>query len=101
MNGQVPFRTGAPMSHSSRLTAHSVRAKPDVPFPFHKTHVHPRPKAPEPVPAFFWPLVSFLLSVSVSLICWGAYNALPQKATGEENHLRQALSPPKFNPAST
>ena len=86
------------MSHSSRLTAHTLGAKPDAPFPFHKTRVYPRPKAPEAVPAFFWPLVSFLLSVSVSLICWGAYNTLPQKELGGEKHLRQALPSSKFNP---
>ena len=74
--------------------------KPDIAFPFHQTHVHPRRNPPEPTPAFFWPLVSLLLSISVSLLCWAAYNALPEKSAGGEKHLRQTLLSSKFNPAS-
>jgi hypothetical protein len=88
------------MPSISPLAPHAAHGKPDVPFPFHKTHVHPRQKAPDPAPAFFWPLVSFLLSISVSLLCWAAYNALPQKAAGGEKHLQQALLSSKFNPTS-
>src|SRR5437763_12997336 len=98
MNGLVPFGTGALMPLCPR-SVHEVGGKPS--FPFHRTIWHPPRKAElEPVPTYFWPLVTLLFSVSVSLICWGAYDALPQMAAAGEKHLRQALLSSKVNPKS-
>jgi hypothetical protein len=70
-------------------------------FPFHKTYYHPtRGAKADALANVFWPIVMFLLSLSVSLICWGAYNALPQPAGAAEKDLRQVVVPPKFNPDS-
>ncbi len=70
-------------------------------FPFHKTYYHPaRGAKADALASVFWPVALFLLSVSVSLICWGAYNALPRPALAGEKDLRQAVLPPKFNPDS-
>lgn len=71
-------------------------------FPFHSTRIHgakwpnPRPE-PDVAPDFFWPALLFLLSVAVALVCWSAYDALPQARAGREKPLQLALNSPKFN----
>jgi len=89
------------MSDFKRTSPHESKVKPETAFPLHKTHFHPpRKPEPDPVPTFFWPVMMFLLSVSVSLICWGAYTSLPQMTIGGEKHLRQGHLSSKFNPNS-
>jgi hypothetical protein len=53
-----------------------------------------------PADSFFWPATLLLISVAVSLICWGIYNMLPQTARAGETPLRIAQFPPKFNHTS-
>jgi hypothetical protein len=87
------------MFDSQRLCVTGTERIPASSFPFHKTHIHPTRKAtPDPVPTFFWAVVTLLLSVSVALICWGAYNALPQTVSGGEKHLQHTPLSSKFNP---
>src|ERR1700751_3476713 len=89
------------MSEFPQLSGRGAGAKPELPFPFHKTRLHPSPKAaPNGVPTLFWPALTFFLSISVSLICWAAYNALPQIAGAGEKHLRHAQFSSKFNATS-
>lgn len=89
------------MADYSHLLLREANSKPEASFSFPRTPI-PRPRNPEPdaVPTFFWPLVTVLLSISVALICWGAYNNLPQMASGGEKHLRPAHPSPKFNTTS-
>ena len=69
------------MSEFFPLTGTGAHATREAPSPFHKTRVHPQRKSPRrAVPTLFWPVVTFLLSVSVPLLCWYAYNDLPQSA---------------------
>src|SRR5256885_779637 len=89
------------MSEFLPATGTGAAATPAAPLPLHKTRLHPPPKGRRrPVPTLFWPIVTFLLSVSVSLICWYAYSTLPPAAAAGEKHLRQAPISLKFNPTS-
>ncbi len=53
-----------------------------------------------PSDSLFWPATLLLISVAVSLICWGIYNMLPQTARAGETPLRITQFPPKFNHTS-
>ncbi len=89
------------MSNFLRVSSDKTDARPEGAFPFHKTRIHRQTRArAQAAPPAFWPAVTLLLSVAVSLICWGLYNALPQMAAAGEKHLRQTPFSSKFNPTS-
>lgn len=89
------------MADFARLVVNTSSHSPAVSFPLRKTRVHrSRPEERRTAPTFFFPLMMLLLTVAVALVCWDAYNALPQKKVDGEKHLRLFTISPKFNPTS-
>src|SRR5437016_13084538 len=89
------------MSEFFPLTGMGAHASREAPSALHKTRIHPqRTSRRRAGPTLFWPVATFLLSASVSLLCWYAYNDLPPTLAGAEKHLRQAEFSSKFNATS-